>query len=1543
MEKGDYLELPILRIEDTEDASYYVVRSDDGAEHRVKMYIYQRNNEEERKRVTLPCLVRADRETGHLFLVQNSAQVLRNHYEDGQIYTLTITRSINCDDMRFLRYQAQDELLVPVIVQAFSSYPLRPQQTIDARAVYRSENFLVFHYQPSKSEEIKSKARLRDLLRFTQLTSSEIKWVKRQFHRLSHWKKARQQKIWCSPSWPILALVDCPSADAWPICCDAQQQCFGAAAQGLEHSNETTPSQVNKKKARGVIKPEHAIRLLQAYRDIALHVVEDAEWLEAFSENERERNRERISKRIATANHQIEALQLIAQRKDESTVTDVLHKLNVTGYVYDLKHRLRILSALFSLNKDLLERHIDTLLNFIARNGQGWKTRGLPMAFSSFLEGYISESLGQSHHLMGRPNTAEDRQLVERVVQALCYVLALSHPDHPERAHWQTMLYYHLALVAPQRLLSDEKSTRHMAERLLDRAFWCLVQQEVFPASLVWQRDFHQLDLLGYHLLDASPAVASLIPHTFETELVSLSLTREGLRLQPTKHSSSAREVLPQNFVDWHGLQIVIDGTPRLSSKATLTECVEWWSLVERTLFTPPSLSAPATKKEALELLESQRNSGIQAQAAALAATQGKETSVNGGHTTAFAADHLANHGGTETIVPGMKRKTLAEKGTRVKVRVLRQDPLNWLRFYCRIEDEHYRGEGWLETYVKGRNEGLFSFNPNFRTDSFFYEGKPLLFEVEVKGFANESGYDELLHFDAQPIIMPKILGWVNDIINDAPDNQSLCLITGTAGQMMRGITEEGYMVLVDGTRDCCCQKDDFVLVRYTKAYNVSSIYTEAIEIEPDRTFDLKEVAEELLYDYANGETYDTQNGVVAEEDEKASQIDDSGEGDNAALVYSTEHGSHEGNTVFTDEADLLKAAVDEEGSSTIVAQQSSSAVAPVIKASAEELEEASKLDSEEVMWTDADVRLLLQILDQQASLQSDRPKAYALLSVAHIIAHMSKSFASLERYFETRRQLLRQLDHYAVNRQIDREAVENIGQQSQWLINRYPSLRQQFTEILLVGSMDDVSKNEFLWKTTQEFGSNHRLGKLARLILSFNLSTDFAMEHQNDDLRNQIQHILGIEVELPKTFSFGNESQTLEFKTTTVFPPDNDMLPNVDRQTNNLMRVICGMLNAQGGTLLLGVNDAGVPCGLDEDVRFFKKDLDAVKRHVRHAIFREFGVGINNRVTEEEITCGRHTVVAFHIPASEEPVALRGNYYVRQGTSTYYEKSAAKMREMMANRIFDAETETENQCLVSAEAPGCPAHLEAEAGESVQEVAADGAPSANDEAVSAEQQHEEKVSTDGVSHASSVAANEDSEEQWLTSHIRSNVVNSWEEGYGVDTVGYLRFFDNGEWCFMEEENWQPGRLTLAVHEREMNGSLIMVYEDGVVNSVPLDYCLDKTPDKHYKRYDDCEPIFVCPAAPGDALLTAYEHENGERYYRLDNVSDLPEGKMLSSGKPIVTVDFAKIVLCEVIPASALEGLEKIRRQKPTTLGYSLEHHAERERAILENLGVHLL
>lgn len=67
------------------------------------------------------------------------------------------------------------------------------------------------------------------------------------------------------------------------------------------------------------------------------------------------------------------------------------------------------------------------------------------------------------------------------------------------------------------------------------------------------------------------------------------------------------------------------------------------------------------------------------------------------------------------------------------------------------------------------------------------------------------------------------------------------------------------------------------------------------------------------------------------------------------------------------------------------------------------------------------------------------------------------------------------------------------------------------------------------------------------------------------------------------KVSQFGVENFEREFKSTIVFPAG-EIFPDIKKQLSRIMRSLAGFMNAEGGTLYIGVNDAGQVCGINDD-----------------------------------------------------------------------------------------------------------------------------------------------------------------------------------------------------------------------------------------------------------------------------------------------------------------------------------------------------------------------
>jgi hypothetical protein len=181
------------------------------------------------------------------------------------------------------------------------------------------------------------------------------------------------------------------------------------------------------------------------------------------------------------------------------------------------------------------------------------------------------------------------------------------------------------------------------------------------------------------------------------------------------------------------------------------------------------------------------------------------------------------------------------------------------------------------------------------------------------------------------------------------------------------------------------------------------------------------------------------------------------------------------------------------------------------------------------------------------------------------------------------------------------------------------------------------------------------QLARLARLIQTANFMQDTLSGSALNVIRREIIRTLSIEtendadLEADKGIYLGVESGTLEFKTSIVFPPSNNMQADEYTQNVNVMKGICAFLNSTtGGTLYLGVNDQGYVVGLDNDMTYLKtQSIDAYMRYVQDIAKKYFGVDALPYLRIEALY--DNTVVAIHVePHPYRVVELNDTAFLR-------------------------------------------------------------------------------------------------------------------------------------------------------------------------------------------------------------------------------------------------------------------------------------------------------
>lgn len=180
-------------------------------------------------------------------------------------------------------------------------------------------------------------------------------------------------------------------------------------------------------------------------------------------------------------------------------------------------------------------------------------------------------------------------------------------------------------------------------------------------------------------------------------------------------------------------------------------------------------------------------------------------------------------------------------------------------------------------------------------------------------------------------------------------------------------------------------------------------------------------------------------------------------------------------------------------------------------------------------------------------------------------------------------------------------------------------ALSDSQTAVLRLLSMWDGQDDE-LFRYAASLPADSLPGKIGALILGRKLSSRFRdeIDADSESVRKKICTLLGVgELFRPESASrvgkYGKtERQQLEFKSSYVYRNDNNG-PDIDYQgRDQVFEAVCGFLNAQGGTVYVGVNNDGDPVvaedsGLKADMAWLRanyKFLNGMRaRQLGHAI----------------------------------------------------------------------------------------------------------------------------------------------------------------------------------------------------------------------------------------------------------------------------------------------------------------------------------------------------
>ena len=136
-------------------------------------------------------------------------------------------------------------------------------------------------------------------------------------------------------------------------------------------------------------------------------------------------------------------------------------------------------------------------------------------------------------------------------------------------------------------------------------------------------------------------------------------------------------------------------------------------------------------------------------------------------------------------------------------------------------------------------------------------------------------------------------------------------------------------------------------------------------------------------------------------------------------------------------------------------------------------------------------------------------------------------------------------------------------------------------------------------------------------------------------------------------------ESASVEFKSTARWNTHTE--EKDPRMEMVIAKTVAGFLNAEGGTLIIGVDDDGRPVGLERDLKLMKApDTDRYELWLTDHLERTLGKPALAFVTTSFEPYAGDEVAVVRIEASDRPVFLdepkggrTADFYVRMGNST--------------------------------------------------------------------------------------------------------------------------------------------------------------------------------------------------------------------------------------------------------------------------------------------------
>lgn len=330
-------------------------------------------------------------------------------------------------------------------------------------------------------------------------------------------------------------------------------------------------------------------------------------------------------------------------------------------------------------------------------------------------------------------------------------------------------------------------------------------------------------------------------------------------------------------------------------------------------------------------------------------------------------------------------------------------------------------------------------------------------------------------------------------------------------------------------------------------------------------------------------------------------------------------------------------------------------------------VDETDEAEAKESMMNAAVIRDLLNMMIRYQKIIVNPTERFKLLCVSLILATFIES-EEHRCYIRFIMSFLKQLINFAKG---EYDKIEELEPND--CIKNMTVVQRRCDIVKILKAYDNEEMGGELERISSQ-SDDETLIKIAKLIQSCNIISDVIPAATKNIIKREITKSLSLETQDETNLDeengvyLGIENLHQEFKTSFVYPPDNDMQPNVALQEKNIFRVLCGFLNSEsGGTLYIGVTDLGYVSGIGGDMLFLRMtELDTYIRFIQDEAAKYFPVDVLSHFIIKPMF-GNQVVSIRVEPYMGGVVEFDGRAFIRINNET--REMNAKLKDIMKTK----------------------------------------------------------------------------------------------------------------------------------------------------------------------------------------------------------------------------------------------------------------------------------